>query len=328
LGIAFVGKLGLSALGFGSSGALMNTIVKQCINTWLYINVVHYCTLLMHKGLTNKEMPKNTTNIPASNISQQQLSSNGTAVLVGLGLSARQAWVYLALLRVGDTVARPVASLAGVPRQEVYGLLSELQQMGLVRQNLTTPTTYTATPFIEAAKILFENRANELTMISQKAKQITEKYIQTPTALSMLEPPLPCFGTVREGERGKKYSTSIQGAQGCVELVSSWGRFRQLCFYFEADWKAALKRGVKIRAVAEKLPKHYFPKWVITQNYPNFELKTTPNPPIIAVFDGVKVAVAFDAATCLMKGPDLWSEHAGLVAACRGYFDRLWAALE
>jgi sugar-specific transcriptional regulator TrmB len=253
----------------------------------------------------------------------------GVGVLVGLGLSERQAWVYLTLLRMGDTRARPVASLAGVPRQEVYGLLSELQQMGLVKQNLTVPTTYTPTSFVEAARVLFEHRANELTLISQKARKVTKKYDRSTKAM-MLEPHRSCFGTVRAGEQGKKYSTSIQGAQGCVELVSSWVRFRQLCFFFEVDWKAALKRGVHVRVVVEKPPNHYFPKWVAVLNNPAFELKTMPNPPsaVIAVFDGVQVAVAFDAVTRLAKGPDLWSEHAGLVAACRGYFDRLWAALE
>jgi sugar-specific transcriptional regulator TrmB len=63
----------------------------------------------------------------------------GLGVLVGLGLSARQAWVYLALLRVGPVRARVIAGLAGVPRQDVYRLLLELQQLGLVQKNLTAP---------------------------------------------------------------------------------------------------------------------------------------------------------------------------------------------
>jgi sugar-specific transcriptional regulator TrmB len=257
-------------------------------------------------------------------------SLEGIGVLVGLGLSERQAWVYLALLKTGPIRARVIAGMASVPRQEVYGLLLELTQMGLAHKNLTTPVSYTAVPFPEAAKILFETKARELTMISQKAEQITEKYSHALSAAAFMGSPKHCFGAVHEGEGGKKYSAAIQGAQGCVELVSSWVRFRQLCFFFEVDWKAALKRGVHVRVVVEKPPNHYFPKWVAVLNNPAFELKTMPNPPsaVIAVFDGVQVAVAFDAVTRLAKGPDLWSEHAGLVAACRGYFDRLWAALE
>ena len=46
----------------------------------------------------------------------------GVGVLVGLGLSERQARVYLALLKAGSGGARVVAGLAKVPRQEAYGL--------------------------------------------------------------------------------------------------------------------------------------------------------------------------------------------------------------
>jgi hypothetical protein len=40
LDIVFVEKLELTVQGLGSSGALMNNVVKQGIYTWLYINVV------------------------------------------------------------------------------------------------------------------------------------------------------------------------------------------------------------------------------------------------------------------------------------------------
>jgi hypothetical protein len=41
LGVVCLGSLELVVLGLGSSGALMNTVVKQPIYIWLYINLVH-----------------------------------------------------------------------------------------------------------------------------------------------------------------------------------------------------------------------------------------------------------------------------------------------
>ncbi len=41
LGFAFEENLELIVQVLDSSGALMNTVVKQCIYTWLYINLVH-----------------------------------------------------------------------------------------------------------------------------------------------------------------------------------------------------------------------------------------------------------------------------------------------
>ncbi len=58
---------------------------------------------------------------------------------MGLGLTERQARVYLTLLRTATAKARTVAIYAGVPRQEAYGLLLELQQRGIVHKNLTDP---------------------------------------------------------------------------------------------------------------------------------------------------------------------------------------------
>jgi len=51
LGFVFGGNLELTVRVLGSSGALMNTVVKQRIYTWLYINLVHSCTTLINKYL-------------------------------------------------------------------------------------------------------------------------------------------------------------------------------------------------------------------------------------------------------------------------------------
>jgi sugar-specific transcriptional regulator TrmB len=262
--------------------------------------------------------------------SREAKSLEGVGVLVGLGLSERQARVYLGLLKAGGGRAKIVSELTAISRQDIYRLFAELLELGLVRQNLTTPSSYMAVPFTETVTMLFEEKTKTLTLISQKAKRVTEKYRQNPPALTATDLPTPCFGTVMEGVRGKKYLAAITDAKECIEAVSSWGRFRQMCFRFDSELKAALKRGVHVRMVVEKPPKQYFPKWVSVLNNPAFELKTTPNPPaaVITIFDDTKVAVAFDATTRLTKGPDLWSTHPGLVAAGHGYFEGLWATLE
>lgn len=94
----------------------------------------------------------------------------GVDVLTGLGLSDRQARVYLALLKLG-IVRRVVAKLAGVPRQTVYYSLVELQRLGLVKQNLSAPTSYAALPYSDTVKRLLEQKTHELVKISQKAER-------------------------------------------------------------------------------------------------------------------------------------------------------------
>ena len=155
-------------------------------------------------------------------------SLEGVGVLTELGLSERQARVYLALLKAGSGGARIVAGLAGVPRQESYGLLTQLQRLGLARQNLTVPASYTATPFIEAARLLLERKTQELTAITLRANQITSNLNQNQPTQPITAPTTPktSFGEIIEGEDGKHYQTAIEQTQVSVWVISSWTRFR------------------------------------------------------------------------------------------------------
>ena len=253
----------------------------------------------------------------------------GVEVLVGLGLSGRQARVYLALLKKGDARAQPLARLARVPRQEVYGLLLELQQLGLVRQNLTVPVSYSPTPIAEGARLLLERKTEELTTLTVKANRLTSNLVQTQPSIAPIALK-PCFGEVSDGERGKQYQTAIEQAVVSVWVVSSWVRFRQFSFRFETELKAALKRDVMLWFVSEKPPSHRLPRW-INPELPKykFELKTTPNPPdaAVAIFDGVQAAIAFDKNACITQGVDLWTAHPALVAVCEAYFFRVWGSI-
>ncbi|MCL5878028.1 MAG: hypothetical protein M1540_09485 [Candidatus Bathyarchaeota archaeon] len=280
----------------------------------------------------NTTQPSNNIPMQKAQGSPQVLNYNmlgkvglvGVEVLVGLGLSDRQARVYLALLRAGGGRARVVSKLTGISRQDIYRLFGELHRLGLVRQNLTVPVSFSPTPIAEGTRLLLERKAEETTILTAKATQLAQRLaLSAPVVVESR----PCFGEVFEGERGKQYKNAIEGAQGCIEFVTSWVRFRQLCFHFEAELKAALKRGVRVRVAVEKPPRHRYPKWIT--DYSGFELRELLSVPAVAlsIFDGVEVAVAFEPTTRLTSGPDLWSRHHGVVAVCCGYFERLWAAL-
>ena len=67
--------------------------------------------------------------------------------LLHLGLTASQAKVYLALLRLAtDNKGTTIAKFADVPRQDVYRLLAELQQIGIVQKTLARPATFRCVP--------------------------------------------------------------------------------------------------------------------------------------------------------------------------------------
>ncbi len=247
--------------------------------------------------------------------------------MVGLGLSGRQARVYLALLRAGDAKAKGLAELAMVERQEVYGLVEVLRVLGLVEVNLTVPTSYTPTPIAEGIRLLLEQKTDELTAISKKAQQLAAKLSQ-PQNPSASATPSKCFGSICDGYRGKKYLKAIQETQHTIDAVTSWTRFKQQSFRLENQYKASLKKGVALRFVVEKPLNHHLPKWVkaTQEKYDSFKIKTQPEPVAasITIFDQTKAAITFMPNANLSKGPDLWTTNPPLTALCQNYFDTVW----
>ncbi len=273
---------------------------------------------------------KNSQQEPLQTFSH--ISLEDTGLLMGLGLTGRQARVYLALLRCDVAKVKVLAGLAMVERQEVYGLIDSLSALGLVRRNLSTsPATFVPTPIREGVRLLLAQKAHQFCTMRQQTKGLIEKYSQTAAPSKMLQAK-PCFGIVYEADRGKKYLNAIKICVQSIDAITSWRRFKQLSIHFETQLSDALKEGVRLRFVTEKPLNHRWPKWVklASDRYPNFEVKTALGVVEVGVvvFDGALVALAFDPESSLGRGPDLWSGHGGLVVACRGYFEGCWAALE
>jgi hypothetical protein len=111
-------------------------------------------------------------------------------------------------------------------------------------------------------------------------------------------------------------------------VVVSLVQFRQLCFHFEEALLEAIKRGVMVEVMSEMPPVHCLPQWAkdALVKYPNFKLKTTPESPSAAmtVFDGALAVVALNQNSSLRRGPQLWTAHPALVAACQAFFWDKW----
>jgi sugar-specific transcriptional regulator TrmB len=249
-------------------------------------------------------------------------------VLVGLGLSVRQARVYLALLRAGVARVQVVSDLSHVHRQEVYRVLDVLQQMGLVQRKVSNPATFSVTPLSEAVKLLLGQKTSELCLVAKKAEQLTKR-LSLGVGGSELELTLrPCFGEVVEADRGRHYKAAIKGVHKVFEAVTGWHRFKQLSIHFDTQLLGALRRGVTVHVVTEKPPLQPLPKWVgVAQSkYPLFELRTLPVLPSAAVtiFDHTQAVTAYNPNVSITKGPEMWTENTALTALAQVYFQRQW----
>jgi sugar-specific transcriptional regulator TrmB len=82
--------------------------------------------------------------------------------LVSYGLTPVQAQVLMALMGMGRSSAKAVASTSEVNRVDVYRALKRLEKLGLVEKVLGSPTTFTAAKPEDALDMLVALRAREV----------------------------------------------------------------------------------------------------------------------------------------------------------------------
>jgi sugar-specific transcriptional regulator TrmB len=107
------------------------------------------------------------------------------ATLTWLGLSGRQARVYLALLKTGPAKAKTIAELSFVNRQDIYRIIESLQAIGLVQRQITAPTMFTATSIEETLENLLKQKTRALRKMRTKAKCIVKKFNQNSNSIAL-----------------------------------------------------------------------------------------------------------------------------------------------
>jgi sugar-specific transcriptional regulator TrmB len=244
-----------------------------------------------------------------------------------LGLTPSQAKLYLAHLKIGKTNVRTLAKHSNVARQEVYRILHDLHEMGLVEKVITSPHEFKPVPLQAGLSILLMNKAKEYRETEEKTKKLLEKFASAQEE------------TFEEGENefllipGKtmffeKLEKILEKTKQSFCVITTEKRFAQAMQYLFDDYKEALKKGVKIRIIAEK-PEENESFLKTAQSLmlnPNFSLKyvTTPIKASVLIFDDKEAIVLVYPTLDLTKSPALWTNHPGLIAMYQDHFETIW----
>ena len=105
-------------------------------------------------------------------------------ILRALGLNHSQAKLYTALaIYLKSGYVNEISSFTEIPRTEVYRLLKELQDKGLVEETVLNPRRFKAVPLKEAISILVETRRRKLDLLTKETENLLmrmPKEIETP----------------------------------------------------------------------------------------------------------------------------------------------------
>ena len=102
----------------------------------------------------------------------EQLEAECASLLMELGFTKYESYVFVYLLRLGSGTAKDVARLNDVPRTRVYDAVETLHEAGLVDVQHSSPQKYTPVSTATAIRKLNLKRENTLTELSELFDQL------------------------------------------------------------------------------------------------------------------------------------------------------------
>ena len=249
-------------------------------------------------------------------------------VLSDLGLTHSQARVYYALSRSGLSKVQTISKISDVRREHVYGILLQLQDLGLVEKVIGYPSMFRALPIQDGFSLLFQCKVRKDRELQEQMMEIIRDYqkndlevlSQTEGNQFVLIPPKKAAIRKRKKE--------IEAAQTSIDCLVSFNRFGPTAFVYHQVIKEALERGVKIRLITQK-PENENEIPVIIQDLtknPSHRLRYILKHPsaMVTVYDRKEMLVTKSAKTGLGESPALWSNNSSLLAIINDFYEILW----
>jgi len=254
-----------------------------------------------------------------------KLLKDDLETLVALGLSAAQAKVYLVINKLGKAKASAICKHTDIIRQDLYRILSSLQETGLIEKVITFPTEYSALPVADTVSILLERKRKELTELQNKSEKMLEKRMGYEEK-NDLSDSYECK-MIPTGEAvGRKINEIFDHTFESVEVLSSVKRLTVSLLKYPYD--DLLDKGVKIKVITN-LPKEagYFRRiapTILANN--NFDIRYLTNWPttVSLCFDMRETLICTDQTAHLEAAPMLWCDFPSIVNLVKQHFKMLW----
>lgn len=190
------------------------------------------------------------------------LSKDQLLTLERLGLSPNQAKVYLALAQVDSASVKIIEKISGVPREEVYRKLRELQKLGFIECFLSKPKTCRAAPLETVINTMLHHKSEEISNLQLKTEELIQDFKKTQKNNNIkTDSPEVCFIPQQRPllERAAKELDSLNES---LETICSWDKGIGWLSAHLNHFKDALNRKVKIRFIIENSKRSKLPKLV------------------------------------------------------------------
>ena len=251
----------------------------------------------------------------------------GVQTLVDLGLTVLQAKVYIAFAKLGTSTGRTTAKAAKVASQDVYRVLTELQEKGLVEKIISKPNKYRPIPIEEGLTILLQRRNKQTIEIKNMMTEICKNFSSTDKSEDDNE---KChFVLVAQKETiANKLTKGVETAQTSVDLTSD---FRSSIDGLETGLESILKsikRGVKFRDLIDASQGRCQESKAFStlKRNPAYQARfiCSTLPVKLLIKDKQEVFISIKHAKSNTDMPYLWSNNPILVQVIQQWYDIMW----
>ncbi len=247
-----------------------------------------------------------------------------------MGLSSSQTKVYLALATLGKATGKTVWKCSGVARQDIYRVLAELLDKGLVEKTISRPTEFKAVPMYQGIDLLLTRKNNEYKKIEEETKKLLQRIRENQEKENPFEDKEQFYLVPAKDAAWQTIKKSVTNAKKTIDAVFSWKQFLQLTTTQEDDIAESIKRGVKYRWVVDKPEKESnlpcVARTYLESDSCQFKIGI-PNSPeaALAIFDQNEVLVSTESQMPFyLDSAILWSNNASFVGSMQHYFSLMW----
>lgn len=261
------------------------------------------------------------------------LRKEALETLMELGLTDLEAKVYLALVQRGNSKAAEICRLAKITRTDIYRVLSELADLGLVEKTLTKPLLFNSTPLRKGIALLLERREKKTANLKTKIEKIINFAEKQEPATDWTK----TFKFVEIPNRGSIIKEDLDLNRvnwQTMNIVTLSSRFVRWVHLNKKSIEEMLSKSIRIRVIVScSNTRQSTIKQCISYSEelcknPLFQVKFvfTEAPALMSLYDEKAIRMVLKPSPYDNggEGPDLYSDHPSLTGMAKIYFESLW----
>ena len=247
--------------------------------------------------------------------------------LVAIGLTNTQAKVYLTLVRFGMAKAKTIWKDSGVARQDIYRILTELEEKSLVEKIVAAPTEFRAIPLQDGLRTIMKEETHQYNELRKKTSELFERLtINQKESAPINESEFIIIST--KDAYMRRLEDAVTATQKSIDIINSFDEFRYRVGNDTELIEKLIGKNVRMRYILNH-PKdgQSLPKVFTLRKNSCVEIRFIPTEPLATIRIEDKKQVFISASTATDKQyvkPRLFSNSPYLVTVLQDYFERIW----